>query len=435
MAPIRPKNRNRMQAWQKAAVSCGLQIMKTHDSPQLRLEALAGLLWVRIETCGDNGRSTRIAVVAPGSPDFVVVRIRPESSILFPSEQEIEIGDELFDSTFIIEGPVGMVLALLDAETRRLLLSLKTEARLEICLGELRAENDSDEKLLALLPLLLDAGKWFARPPDVPRRLAENVRQDPEARVRLQNLLVLIRECSEEPETAEALRAARSDSSPEIRLRAAKALGSEGRDVLLEIAEGGVDDTLSAEAVSALGRELPFEPAKAILDRALDLRHLQTAHACVEALGLGGGAAAVDPLARVLAQEKGELATAAVQALGATGSPAAEAPLILALQHEERDLRIAAANALGRAGSPSAVLPLKETAERSWLDRELRRTARQAIIEIQSRLQSASPGQLSLAGAEAGQLSLAQADTGQLSLSADPAGQLSLGAGDPPKED
>ena len=47
---------------------------------------------------------------------------------------------------------------------------------------------------------------------------------------------------------------------------------------------------------------------------------------------------------------------------------------------------------------------------------ELRRAARQAIAEIQSRLASASPGQLSLAATEAGQLSLAQAKAGQLSL-------------------
>lgn len=88
---------------------------------------------------------------------------------------------------------------------------------------------------------------------------------------------------------------------------------------------------------------------------------------------------------------------------------------------------VAAADALGRIGSVGAVLPLKEAAESSWFDRDFRRAARQAVAEIQSRLQGALPGQLSLAGTEAGQLSLAQAETGQLSLAKDPAGQLSLG--------
>ena len=131
---------------------------------------------------------------------------------------------------------------------------------------------------------------------------------------------------------------------------------------------------------------------------------------------------------------EGELAADAAQALGETGSPAAEPSLIPALQREEDGLRVAAANALGRVGSAAAVLPLKEAAERSWLDRDLRRATRQAIAEIQSRLQGASPGQLSLAGAEAGQLSLAQADAGQLSLSTDSAGQLSLGDEGTPKD-
>src|SRR6185436_5845866 len=65
-----------------------------------------------------------------------------------------------------------------------------------------------------------------------------------------------------------------------------------------------------------------------------------------------------------------------------------------------------------------------DAAESSPRDKDLHRAARQAIAEIQSRLQGASPGQLSLAGAEGGQLSLAEG--GELSLATDPAGQFSL---------
>ena len=92
---------------------------------------------------------------------------------------------------------------------------------------------------------------------------------------------------------------------------------------------------------------------------------------------------------------------------------------------------MAAASALGRVGSSAAVLPLKEAAESFSHDPELRRATRQAIAGIQSRVQGASPGQLSLAGAEAGQLSLAEAEAGQLSLAADPAGQVSLATAEP----
>jgi HEAT repeat protein len=203
-----------------------------------------------------------------------------------------------------------------------------------------------------------------------------------------------------------------------VRLRAAKELGAEGRDVLLALAESKGDDALSAQAVSILGGELPFERSRALLTLALDRRRLQTACACLERLGHSQDTADVETLAKVMASEENELAAAAALALGATGSSTAEPPLILALEQERKDLWVAAATALGRVGSAAAVLPLKEAAERSALNLDLRKAARQAIAEIQSRLSSASPGQLSLAATEAGQLSLAQGEAGQLSLAA-----------------
>ncbi|HWN41262.1 MAG TPA: HEAT repeat domain-containing protein [Thermoanaerobaculia bacterium] len=392
----------------------------------LQLRARQGLLEVRIEDSESKGRPTRIVVKAPGPPDFYTVKIRPESG--FDSAREIQIGDASFDSEFFIEGPVQLVSALLDAEMRRLLSSVNTLGEFELSSGELRVDL-SDEQVPDALPFLLDLGKRFAAPLDVPRRLAENAKQDTYPEVRLHNLLLLLRELPENPVTAEALRAACSDRSPEVRLRAAKELGAEGRGILMELANGLENDTVSAQAVSALERELPFERTRTILDHALSRGRLQTARVCLESIGRSGDDDAVDVLANVMEQEDGELAPDAAQALGATGSPAAEPPLILALQREQADLRVAAANALGRVGSVAAVLPLKETADRFLLG-EIRRAARQAIAEIQSRVQGASPGQLSLAGAEAGQLSLAQTEAGQLSLTEDPAGQLSL----PPEE-
>ncbi|HEX6862033.1 MAG TPA: HEAT repeat domain-containing protein, partial [Thermoanaerobaculia bacterium] len=333
--------------------------------------------------------------------------------------REIEIGAAPFDSEFFIDGPAKLVFALLDAETRRLLIDVKAEVGLEIDQGEIKTVLPRGRNVPGALPLLLEVRKRFAPPVEIPRRLAGNAGQDPEPGVRLHNLLLLIRELPGDPWTAEALRKACSDPVPEIRLRAARALGDAGRGVLLELAEGLLDDAASAEAVSALEGELPFERTRAILEGALSRRHVLTARVCMEAISRGGGPAAVEVLARVLEQETGYLAPTAARALGATGSPAAEPPLIAALEREEEGLRVAAANALGRVGSVAAVLPLKELADRFLLG-DTRKAARQAIAEIQSRVQGASPGQLSLAGVEAGQLSLAD----------DPAGRLSL----PPEE-
>ena len=374
------KNGRLLRAWQEVAGACGLRVVETSRwSP--RLTAGAGPVTVTIDSNG-------IGVRGPMLPDFYHVRIRREP--LVHRTGEIEIGDDSFDKKFWIEGPMRQVLALLDAETRRLMVLVNNESWLEISFGTLRAQQMDDERVAYVLPLLLDIGRRLAGLTDLPRRLADNARGDPEAGVRRQNLLVLVRELPEAPETLEALRAACSDPSPEIRLQAAKGLGAEGRDLLLDLAESLVDDGVSADAVATLDRELSFERTKAILDHALDRRLTKTARACLEALGRSGAAAAAEP------------------------------PLLLALQREEADLRIAAATALGRVGSAAAVLPLKEATERSWLDRELHRAAHQAVTEIQARLQGALPGQLSLT----------QADAGHLSIAVEPAGQLSL----PPEE-
>jgi hypothetical protein len=80
---------------------------------------------------------------------------------------------------------------------------------------------------------------------------------------------------------------------------------------------------------------------------------------------------------------------------------------------------VAVALSLGRVGTVQAVLALKAAEAESPDDRELRRAARQAIAEIQSRLAGASPGQLSLAEGSAGQLSMTQGEAGRLSVSSE----------------
>ena len=421
--------RQRLQRWEEAAVSCGLQIVERPGVLRPRVRARTGPVSVRLESSGNKRISPLIVIEAPAPPDFHSVMIRPETKA--DSAREIEIGDRRFDDTFFIRGPARLVLALLDAEARRLLLKAQEKNGILIHAGELRTVLPGDEKLAAILPLLVAVRKRFLPPVNVVQRLVANAAGDPEPGVRLQNLLLLIRELSWSPETDGALRTACSDPVPEIRLRAARQLGAEAHGVLVELAENLEDDAVSAEALSIVARELPFERVNAILSLALRRRRLQAARACLESIGRRG-AIAVDMLAKVLARESGELAPAAALALGATASPAAEPALIQALERDEPDVRVAAANALGRVGSAAAVPPLKEAAELSRLDLELRRAARQAIAEIQSRVQGASPGQLSLAGAEAGQLSLAATEAGELSLADDPSGQLSISGGEDP---
>jgi hypothetical protein len=406
------RNRRRLQIWQEALAQCpGVEVESSGIvTLRAKLTARSGPLEMRLTDA--RGHSERVEIAIEGPEGFFAVKLRLQS--FKRGTQEIEVGDKEFDDTFLVDGPLRPVGARLDAAMRRQLVRASAVCNpLEIGAGQLRVEV-SDEKLPYILPILLDIGRQLADPVDVEGRIAENARRDPEAGVRLFNLLLLIRERPGAPDTLRVLRGACSDASPQVRLQAAIALGDEGRNVLLKLAENAEDDAVSAQAVSHLGGKLPFERARDILSRSLREGLLQTARACLEVLG-HRRAAAIGTLERVMTEEKGELAAAAALALGTTGEAAAEPPLLEALRSEDGDLREAAATALGRVGSIAAVQPLKEAAERSLFDLALRRASRQAIAEIQSRL-GASPGQLSLAEAEAGQLSLAPFEPGQLSL-------------------
>jgi hypothetical protein len=396
----------RVRYWERIAADCGVQVSRVSGwAWNLTLHGQAGKLLVRISGSPHNKGGTQIVVVIPGPTDFSKVSIRREYQAPWKTH-EIETGSESFDQTFCVQGPERIALSLLDVETRGLLINANDAlttvgSRLEVVDGKLLAET-VDRQLSRILPLLLLIGEHLAQPMDFEQRLVQNATQDPEAGVRL---------------------------------RAAIALGAQGRGILLDLAENLEDDAVSAKAISSLSRELPFESTKTILLRALSSHRPQAARACLETLGRGGDASAVAVLADVMENKQGELAAFAARALETAGGPAAEGPLLLALQRDDKDLQVATANVLGRIGSPAAVLPLKEAAERFAWDPEISRATRQAIAEIQSRLPGASPGQLSLAGAELGQLSLAQAEVGQLSIAADPAGQLSISAAeDPPEE-
>jgi hypothetical protein len=413
--------------WRAAVESSGLRIdmISSPWSWNFRLKASAGPVQVRIGTTRQKrGGGIRVVFSFPETSGLSEVRIRREVAGALRKPREIEVGDPAFDETFLIQGPIRPVSALLDAETRRLLRDIHDGCRgVEIGGGTIVAEM-MPSQLSLLLPLLLDVADRFAEPGEIRLRLADNAQRDPEAGVRLHNLLLLARELPDSPDTLAALRLACADESPEVRLRAAMELGAEGREVLLELAESQVDDAVSAQAVTSLGRELPFERAHLLLLQALRRRRVQTARACLDVLAISGAATAVEVLASVLARENSELAAAAALALGTTENPAAEPALIRALRREDKDVQVTAAKALGRVGTAAAVLPLKEVAEHR--DPDLRRATRQAVAEIQSRLPGATPGQLSLAGSEAGQLSLAQAEQGQLSLATEAGGQLSL---------
>ena len=428
----------RRRAWRAAARSHGMTEVAIHSGLAVRgsLSGRCGAFRVRLESASRSldDIGTRISV-EPIEGRLPAVRLRGLDA---PGEPEIEIGDGAFDATFHIGGSPALVLAFLDAETRRTLGRLVAQLAprrifVEMADGALRAylmeahAADMDRDVALTLGILLQTAEHLAPVTDAPARLAQNAAQDPQPGVRLQNLLVLLREFAEHPATAPTLRAACLDDSREIRLRAASALGVDGYDVLHGLIEdAAADDTTVARALYALGGHLPADRANAILEGALRTRRLGTALACLERLG-HSGPDAVGMLAKVALVESGELAVGAARALGSVGGAEAERRLLELLESDRGvpGLAFAAAEALGRFGSAAAVAALKEAADRSS-DRALRGAARQAVAEIQARLTAASPGQLSLSGADAGQLSIAPQEAGQVSVATGDGGEVSL---------
>jgi HEAT repeat protein len=437
------RRRAHLRAWRKAVAQAGLSDVEEAEGGIFggeRVSGRSGHLDVRLESYqhGKHDRGTQIVVTGLGHGMGGLTLRREGFSTAFEKriigEREIEIGDPAFDDEYDVRGATPLALAVLGNETRRRVAgllrgrvavtrSVSVEVGASLSGGVLQvrvregAFHRSREWIPEVLSTVLDVARLLVAPADIPRRLAENLRGEPVAGVRLQCLLTLTREFPGHPATREALLAARADESEEVRLRAGLALGAEGREVLLEVASREwADDSCAARAIDALGAHLAVDRAEKILGHALRTRRLAAARACLEALGRFGGAGAVGPLAKVLAVERGELGGAAAEALGATGLEAAEAPLVEALSIESSEVRIAAARALGRVGTVGAVAPLREAASRSG-EGAMRRAVRQAVAEIQSRLEGAAPGQLSLAAGESGQLSLAEADAaGRLSV-------------------
>lgn len=445
---------NLRKDWRQAAGDAGLHLTDEKTWGLVGMVGRAGEHRVLIDELRTRQGMTGTRIVIEGSSGITLSRETWNTAFEKKlGKREMQLGDEAFDREVHVLGSPEVVRALLDAEAREQLRRMLWgwiridggstpgfEAEVSLSDGHLQAEFRAhwNEKLRVnlaeVLAALLAVARKLEPAADLAARIAQNTRTEPEWRVRVQNLIMLAESYPEHAATHEALKRACQDEDDDVRLRAALSLKDEGRETLLEIAtrESAADGCV-ATAIAALGEHLAVDIAVSVLDGALRRKRTETVLACLAALGRRGAPTAVERLAKVLAEETPDFAVAAARALGASGAADAEArlqealeedladvrtaPLLQALRGDLADVQTAAAEALGRIGSASAVLPLKEIAAREGADGKLKRAVRQAVAEIQSRLQGASPGQLSIAEGETGQLSLADED---------PAGRISL---------
>jgi hypothetical protein len=405
------RRRAQLRAWRLAAAGAALSDVEVSEGGTFAGPALSGrsgALRVRLEGYrrGKYEHGTKIVISGLGHGAGGLSLRREgfgtaiEKRVI--GEREIELGDPGFDDEYFVQGQAPLALAILGPETRRGLSVLlrgqvAVVGREPVTVGaslvggvlEVRVKESGlsgrREHVPAILAAALDVARRLVAPADVAARIAENVRHETEPGVRLQAVLALAREFGHHPAARATLLAARDDASEEVRLRAAMALGEEGRETLLDlVGRAGTGDHCAARAVAALGEGLPEGLGEAVLRRALD------------------------------ETERSSTALASLEALGRLGRASAEGLMIEALRSPNSEVQAAAARALGRAGSVAAVSALHEAmAPHGDL---LRSVARQAIAEIQARLPGAGPGQLSLAAGEAGALSLAEGEPGRLSL-------------------
>ena len=376
-------------------------------------------------------RGTGFLVSSHRVPPSLV--LRPQKSFVEDvkfafSPADVEIGAEEFDASVYTRGERTYLLAVLDHETRELLLDGFKSGRLDqikdgalVC--KRREEVQDPSEIVERVRWLQNLAKRLLDPGDeTPKRLAANAASDPSAGLRLANLTTLQREFPGTRTATGASRVALADPAPEIRLAGAAVLRQEGFETFskLATARDGVDPKIRVEALHHLVKRAPPEAVIPVLDVLL---HDATWEVCGEAVAACvtlQHAGAVPALLARLDRDGAPEAAVVAAALGDLGDSRAEPALLTILRSPDLDVAAAATEALGRVGSVAAVQPILDRI--AGMPLRLKAEARAAIEAIQVRLTGADSGQLALSDAAHPSGTLALADEskgGQVSLSAD----------------
>ena len=430
VASVTSKERGRR--WMQAATEVGVENaqLETPLGITSSLVGQAGDLRVTIASYHkgkyESGTRFTIGGLRHGSHGLAV-RAEGVTSMVEKTfgEREVEIGDSAFDKAAYVQGAPELARAIFDVDTRTLLRRLLggklflsdgyvvSGLRVSVSGNELKVEqptrlfNDHRRHLPEILRTLLAIAARLVRPPDLAQRIAANFATEPESAARLADIHVLATKFAANPATQAALAAAIEDPSPEVQLRAAVALGEKGRETLVMLATGDAPDSVAAAAIDALGAAFPATLAIRRLESAQNNADTRTALACLAAIGRERTSAAAATLTHALDCVTDAIAAAAATALGEMADPADEAVLLGALARDTA-VRTAAADALAKLGTTAAVVPLRDASDAHPLDRTFGRAAREAIVQIQSRVKGASPGQISLSADQGGQISLVQ---------------------------
>jgi len=309
----------------------------------------------------------------------------------------LTLGDPVFEQAYTLSGPDDAVRPRLGHVQRARLLDLP--GRITV-LGDSLTYITSGlfqgaQAIEAAVDQAYEALLQVRAPSDPDQALADIVVADPEASVRAGALAALLEPDGSGPQVAQACAYAVDDSSPKVRLLAARGCSARAQSVLRELIMSPYPEALRCEALRMVPKCLSVIEAAPVLHDAL---FEPSAPIACEAAAQLGVLKPPEGLNRLLERLRGagpRLSVALLHALGEYGAPGTEPTLIEACSAPSPEVREAATGALGAFASPSALGPLQ-----SILQEEMNPAVRErmswAIGQIRARHQPEA-GRLSMA--------------------------------------
>jgi hypothetical protein len=415
------------RAWRRCAEALGLELKAGSMSGGDMLKGTMRGFPVEIDN--ERRQRTRFAVNGTGRID-AELWLKRAGFTLIDRAGVIATGDRTFDRSFLVRGPRHIVLPLFDMRARAMIEEVFDLHEIEVRGGNIRHTTASviqraDEMKDVLGDLFRVANVLELSMPLVDKlRLNATAAGEP-ARFRIANLEIMIEHFPRAPGTTTACKAAIASSNVDERLLAAIGLrddplaigalegiacletapASTRNHALIELSHLGADPEIERAATACASSRDPEVSAQAV--RTLAKHRLPSARrVLLEVLALF----AQDPPPLVAAAES-------IGSITEPHDPEVEAALVSLLRAEAVAVRIAAVHALGDLGTLRAVEPLTTFAKDFFADLDLKRAAKKAILDIQTRHPEAEGGRLSLAtGVEDGELSLTEEEGGNLSI-------------------
>lgn len=372
--------------WYAAGKALELPVVHAHGS-RWTMSGPVGDFQLEISTTGQNNKLRTLVILRGGLPTNL--ELRPETSLdqLF-SGADFQLDDPPFDTAVRIAGDEATALAVLDANTRKRLITLaRSGLRLES--GELVVRLDSPMSAAAsILPLVREMHRLAKglnlRERPLSLRLAQSLRTDPVASVRRRCLEAWTPLDFDPALRTSLLRAARKDPDPGVQLVAAKASGAEGHPTLRALIEQPIAAELRESALTQLGVEAP-DQLRELLPRWIDEPALRSSVArWAVRLELG---AIIDAVS-----EPTLPAAVALDVVEAQHARARSPALVALLAHSDRDVQLAVIEALAEVGERAALPALRALSTGALTSGVIKQRARAALAAITQRVGGAAGG-------------------------------------------